>query len=110
MNKSGIIGWGVYIPVYRIKAKDIASFWGYDEEYVNSIWIEEKAVGNIDEDSVTIGFRAAQYSIKRAGIDPRSIDAVYLGTESKPYAVKPGATIIAEALGVKPTHLVADLE
>ncbi|MEM1541070.1 MAG: hydroxymethylglutaryl-CoA synthase [Ignisphaera sp.] len=110
MNKSGIIGWGVYIPMYRIKAKDIASFWGYDEEYVNSIWIEEKAVGNVDEDSITIGFRAAQYSIKRAGIDPRSIDAVYLGTESKPYAVKPGATIIAEALGVKPAHLVADLE
>lgn len=110
MVKSGIIGWGVYVPVYRIKAIDIASFWGFDEEYIKSIWIEEKAVGNIDEDSITIGCAASRYAIERASIDPKEIDAVYLGTESKPYAVKPGATIIAEALGVKSSHLVADLE
>ena len=65
---------------------------------------------NIDEDTITIGFRAAKYAIQRAGIDPSEIDAVYVGTESKPYAVKPGATIIAEALGVNPKHQVADLE
>uniref|UniRef100_A0A7C2ZQ94 Hydroxymethylglutaryl-CoA synthase n=1 Tax=Ignisphaera aggregans TaxID=334771 RepID=A0A7C2ZQ94_9CREN len=108
--RSGIVGWGVYIPMFRVRAKDIAVFWGYDEGYVKGIWIEEKAVGNIDEDSVTIGYRAATNAVKRAGIDPRQIDAVYLGTESKPYAVKPGASIIAEALGVNPLHLVADLE
>ncbi|MEM1644513.1 MAG: hydroxymethylglutaryl-CoA synthase [Ignisphaera sp.] len=110
MGKSGIVGWGIYIPIYRIKATDIALFWGFDKAYVDGIWIEEKAVASVDEDSVTIGYRAALYAIKRAGINPSQIDAIYLGTESKPYAVKPGATIIAEALGIKPSHLVADLE
>jgi hydroxymethylglutaryl-CoA synthase len=108
--RSGIVGWGVYIPIYRIKAVDIANMWGYDKPYIDSIWIEEKAIANIDEDSVTMGYKASIYAIKRAGIDPSQIDAVYLGTESKPYAVKPGATIIAEALNVKPSHMVADLE
>ena len=41
---------------------------------------------------------------------PEDIEAVYFGTESKPYAVKPSATIIAEALGISPKTLAADLE
>jgi hydroxymethylglutaryl-CoA synthase len=110
MHGGGIVGWGVYIPVYRVKAIDIATMWGYDKPYVDSLWIEEKAVANIDEDSVTMGYKAALYAIKRAHIEPSQIDAIYLGTESKPYAVKPGATIIAEVLNIKPSHMVADLE
>ena len=107
---SGIIGWGVYIPKYRINVGEIAKIWGFDLETPKSIWVEEKSIGNIDEDSVTIGYQASLNAIKRAGIEPREIDAIYLGTESKPYAVKPGATIIAEALGITPIHQVADLE
>jgi len=109
-HRCGIVGWGVYIPRYRIKAEEIARLWGFNEEATKGIWIEEKSVADIDEDSVTIGYRASLYAVKRAGIDPTNIDAVYLGTESKPYAVKPGATIIAEALGISPRHQVADLE
>jgi len=109
-QNAGIVGWGVYIPKYRVRAEEIAKLWGFDLNAPRSIWIEEKAVAGVDEDTITIGFRAAKYAIQRAGIDPSEIDAVYVGTESKPYAVKPGATIIAEALGVNPKHQVADLE
>ncbi len=109
-SKSGIVGWGVYIPRYRIRADDIVKMWGFDEESAKGIWIEEKAVGNIDEDAVTIGYMASLYALKRAGVSPLEIDAVYLGTESKPYAVKPGSSIIAEALGIKHEKAVADLE
>ncbi|MCS7112132.1 MAG: hydroxymethylglutaryl-CoA synthase [Ignisphaera sp.] len=109
-SSSGIIGWGVYLPRYRISIDNIAGIWGYDLDTPKGIWVEEKSVGNIDEDSITLGYQASLNAIRRANIDPRDIDAVYLGTESKPYAVKPGATIIAEALGIKPSHQVADLE
>ncbi|MCX8168193.1 MAG: hydroxymethylglutaryl-CoA synthase [Ignisphaera sp.] len=109
-SSSGIIGWGVYLPRYRISIDNIARIWGYDLDTPKGIWVEEKSVGNIDEDSITLGYQASLNAIRRANIDPRDIDAVYLGTESKPYAVKPGATIIAEALGIKPSHQVADLE
>lgn len=106
----GIVGWGVYIPPYRLRASEIASVWGFTESVPRSIWIEEKAVGGIDEDAVTIGYRAAKYALARGGVDPSEVDAVFVGSESKPYAVKPSATIIAEALGIQPKRLTSDLE
>jgi len=108
--RAGILGWGAYVPLYRLRASEIARIWGYDEATVRALWIEEKAVGAIDEDTVTIGWEASRYAIARAEIDPREIGAVFVGTESKPYAVKPSATIIAEALGIPPSKMSSDLE
>lgn len=107
---AGIVGWGAYIPIYRLRVSEIASMWGYDESIPKSLWIEEKSVGGVDEDTITIGWEASRYAIMRAGIDPREIGAVFVGTESKPYAVKPSATVIAEALGIPPSKLSSDLE
>lgn len=108
--KAGIVGWGAYIPPYRIKAEEIGGLWGFDPFTAKIIWIEEKAVGNIDEDTITIGWRASKYAIQRAGVDPSEIEAVFVGTESKPYSVKPSATVIADALGIPPAKLTSDLE
>ncbi len=109
-SSAGIVGWGVYIPKYRIRVEDIAKTWGFSLETVKGLGMHEKAVEGPDEDTITIGFTAAKYALARAGIDPSEVDAVYVGTESKPYAVKPSATVIAEALGINPKHQVADLE
>ncbi len=101
----GIVGYGAYIPMYRIKAKEIARIWN-----VVQVPIEEKSVIGLDEDSITMAVEAAKNALKRANIDPRDIGSVRLGTESKPYAVKPSATIVAEVLGITPNTLAADLE
>lgn len=106
----GIVGWGAYIPVYRIKAKEIARQWGFDDRVTDSIWIEEKAVAGADEDTVTMGWYAARSALLRAGVNPGDIGAVFVGTESKPYAVKPSSTIIADALGISAKKLSTDLE
>ncbi len=103
-GKVGIVGWGVYVPIWRVKAIEIARMWGFPEELTKSLWIEEKAIAGEDEDTVTMGWYAAKVAIERGGIDPNEVGAVFVGTESKPYAVKPSATIIADALidtGVK---------
>ncbi len=107
---AGIMGWGAYIPLYRLRASEIARAWGYHDSVAKSLWIEEKAVGSVDEDTITIGWEASRYALARAKIDPGEIGAVFVGTESKPYAVKPSATIIAEALGIPPQKLSSDLE
>ena len=108
---SGIVGYGVYIPIYRIKTADIARVWGEDTDRIESgLGIIEKAVGGIDEDTVTIGVEAARNAMARAGIDPQKLGAMYVGSESHPYAVKPSATIVAEALGATPNLTAADLE
>jgi len=109
-KKVGIIGWGAYIPRYRIPLKEIARIWGFSEETPQTLNVIEKAVAGPDEDAVTMGWEAAKNALQRAGIDPREIGAVWFGTESKPYAVKPSATIIAEALGITPTTMATDLE
>jgi hydroxymethylglutaryl-CoA synthase len=104
-NKVGIVGYGAYIPMNRLKAEEINRVWGG-----SGTPIEEKAVVSMDEDTVTIAVECARYAVRRAGIDPREIGAVYVGTESKPYAVKPCGTIVAEAIGATPNVTAADYE
>jgi len=106
-KEAGIIGYGAYIPMYRIKASEIGKIWGNHNGHLP---VMEKAVAGIDEDLVTISVEAAKYAIRRAKIDPKEIGAVYIGTESKPYAVKPSGTIVAEAIGATPHVVTADFE
>lgn len=107
----GIIGWGAYIPQYRIKVNTIAQVWGAQtERYTEGLGIEEKAVAGPDEDTITIAIEAAQNALKRAQIEPKEIGAVLSGSESPPYAVKPTGCTVAEVIGATPNILAADLE
>jgi len=109
-EKTGIVGWGSYIPRWRLPLAEIARIWGFNPKEPEELNVLEKSVAGIDEDSITMGWEAARNALKRAGINPREIGAVWFGTESKPYAVKPSATIIAEALGITPDTMATDLE
>jgi len=107
----GIVGYGAYVPCYRIKAEEIARQWGQDPEAIKKgLLLEEKTVPGLDEDTITISVEAARYALQRAGVDPREIGAVYIGSESHPYAVKPSGTVLIDALGIGPEVHVADYE
>ena len=47
---------------------------------------------------------------QEAGSSPSRIGAVYTGSESHPYAVKPTSTIVAQAIGATPEMTAADFE
>ena len=107
----GIIGYGAYIPRHRIKVEEIAKVWGADApSYKKGLLLEEKSVPAPDQDTITMSVEASKSALKRAGINPRDIGAVYIGSESHPYAVKPSGTVLAEALGATPEVHTADLE
>ncbi|MDI6642468.1 MAG: hydroxymethylglutaryl-CoA synthase [Candidatus Hodarchaeaceae archaeon] len=107
----GIVGYGVYIPRYRIRVEEIAKVWGDDPERIkHGLLVEEKSVPGPDEDTATIAVEAARNAVKRAGINPQEIGAIYVGSESHPYAVKPTATIVAEAIDATPHLTAADYE
>lgn len=107
----GIVGYGAYIPRNRIKLETIAEVWGADAEaYKRGLMLYEKSVPSPDQDVITMTVESARYAVRRAGIDPRHIGAVYVGSESHPYAVKPTGTVVAEALGATPSVHVADFE
>jgi hydroxymethylglutaryl-CoA synthase len=72
--------------------------------------IKEKAVAGLDEDVTTMSIEAARNALLRARIDPRQIRAVWVGSESHPYAVKPTSTIVAESIGASPHIQAADWE
>jgi len=107
----GIVGYGSYVPSYRIKVEEIAKQWGKDPESVkNGLLVYEKTVPGIDEDTITISVQATKYAVQRARINPVEIGAVYIGSESHPYAVKPSGTVLIDALGIGPDVHVADFE
>lgn len=108
---AGIVGYGVYIPSYRIKVEEIARVWGDDPQAISrGLVVQEKSVPGPDEDTATISVEAARYAVKRSRVAPSKIGAVYVGSESHPYAVKPTATIVAEAVEATPVMTAADLE
>ena len=102
----GIVGYGSYIPRYRLPGSEIARIWTGG----GASPIREKAVAGLDEDVVTMAIEAARNAIACASIDPLRIRAVWVGSESHPYAVKPTSTIVAESIGASSNVLAADWE
>ncbi|MCP4428308.1 MAG: hydroxymethylglutaryl-CoA synthase [Chloroflexi bacterium] len=103
----GIVGYGAYVPRYRIPAKEISKMWTGG---VGGVPIQEKAVNGLDEDVITMSIEAARNALDRGQVDPRRIRAVWVGSESHPYAVKPSSATVAEAIGAVPNTQAADWE
>lgn len=93
----GILGYGAYVPRYRIKAEEYIKAWGS----FAAAGVMEKSVAGYDEDAVTMAIEAAQNALRCAQIDGAKLDAVYLATTSSPYAEKSVATTLAVALGAQ---------
>ncbi len=96
----GIIGYGAYVPRYRLPAAEVARVW--TGKAGGGLPVKEKAVAGLDEDVITMSIEAARNALHRAGIAPDALRAVWVGSESHPYAVKPSGTVVAEAIGAAP--------
>lgn len=105
LREVGIIGHGAYVPRFRLPGSEISRIW---TESNGRSPIREKAVPGNDEDTATMAVEAARNALARAQIDPKDLRAVWVGSESHPYAVKPTGTIVAEAIGATPLTLAAD--
>jgi len=109
---AGIVGYGAHLPRHRIKVEEIAKVWGADApSYRKGLMLKEKSVPPPDMDTITLSVEAAKNALKRAGdVNPVDIGAIYIGSESHPYAVKPSGTTVAEAIGATPDIHCADFE
>ncbi len=91
----GIVGYGVYIPRYRIKREEIAKTWGGRGK-------GENAVLNQNEDVVTMAIEASFNALEHAGLnDAKEVDAIYLSTDSSPNIEHSSIGIIAQTLGAR---------
>ena len=107
---SGIVSYGVYIPRFRIRVDEIARVWGDGADISEGLRVFEKSVPDLDEDAVTIAVEAARNALARGNVDPRRIGAIYVGSESHPYAVKPTGTIVGQAVCTSASYTTADFE
>ncbi|HLN50842.1 MAG: hydroxymethylglutaryl-CoA synthase [Thermoplasmata archaeon] len=109
--QAGIVSYGVYVPRYRITPAEIGRVWGTDGESMGEgLNVRRKSVPAPDEDTITISTEALRTALLRGAIDPQQIGALYVGSESHPYAVKPTATVVAQAVGATPYLTAADFE
>jgi hydroxymethylglutaryl-CoA synthase len=107
----GIYSYGVYIPRYRIKIPEIARIWGANaDDITKGLGVREKSVPDMDEDTATMAVEAARAALRRRAVDMEEVGAVYVGSESHPYAVKPTACTVGEAIGATPHMTAADYE
>lgn len=107
---TGIVSYGAYVPAYRIRSEEISRVWGHDPGTGQSLNVLEKSVPGPDEDVATMSVEAARQALARAGVGAARIGAIFVGSESHPYAVKPTGTMVAEALGAGPELMMADYE
>lgn len=126
-NKSvGIVAYGASLPTQAVLLSSIEKAQGRECGLAsNSLQVEQKTVPEIDEDTITLATTAAQQALERlASITkqkevvasgkksvPRSqVGALFIGSESHPYAVKPSGTVVAQALGLSSRLAMADLQ
>jgi len=103
----GIVGYGAYVPRYRLPGSEVARIW---TNGLGGSPVKEKAVAGLDEDVITMSVEAARNAVARAQIDATQLRAVWVGSESHPYSVKPTSTVVAESLGTTPSIQAADWE
>ena len=97
----GIVGFGSYVPNYRLPREVIAKEWGTPS--VGG----EKAVANHDEDSLTVAVNAALNCFPDPS--PVQLEALFFASTTPPYREKQTAATLAAVLDTGPTVRTVDV-
>lgn len=98
-NKLGITSLGAYLPYYYLEASTLGAAWGTRGR-------GKKAIGNSDEDSVTMAVEAAMDTFRY--VDREKIDGLHFVSTTLPYAEKSHATLISTVLDLQENIFTAD--
>lgn len=86
-GKPGIVGYGVYLPRFRIK-----------NEAKGVLGVAERTVPFADEDTTTFSVEAGKRALIHSAIDSRYVKKCFVGSESAPYAVNPSMSTVSQVL------------
>lgn len=113
MSKAvGIVSFGSALPEWCVPATEVAQA---HEGEVPGLGVQQKTVAEPDQDSLTLAVAAASQALWRLPHTAREyvraeIGAVWVGSESPVYAVKPAGTMLQAALGLSHQLATADLQ
>jgi hydroxymethylglutaryl-CoA synthase len=97
---TGITAFGAYIPFYRLAHKEIARAWG------GRAGEGERAVANVDEDSITMAVEAARDLL--AGREASDVDGLLFASTTSPYGEKQASALIATVADLRHDVRTAD--
>jgi 3-hydroxy-3-methylglutaryl CoA synthase len=97
---TGITSFGAYIPFYRLAHKEIARAWGA------RAGDGERAVANVDEDSITLAVEAVRDLLAERG--GREVDGLMFASTTSPYSEKQASALIATVVDLRHDVRTAD--
>jgi hydroxymethylglutaryl-CoA synthase len=97
---TGITSFGAYIPFYRLSHREIARAWG------GRAGEGERAVANVDEDSITMAVEAVRDLL--AGEEGSAVDGLWFASTTPPYLEKQASAVIAAAADLRHDIRTAD--
>ncbi len=106
----GIDSIGFHAPRYYVNLEELAKKRNVDpDKYRKGLLLKEMRLPEADEDIISIGLKAGYNALIRGDINPKEIDAIFVGTETITYAVKSVSNIFAQLLNVSPNCLTQDI-
>ncbi|MEE9377191.1 MAG: hydroxymethylglutaryl-CoA synthase [Candidatus Lokiarchaeia archaeon] len=106
----GIDSFGFHSPRHFVSLKELALARDIDpDKYSKGLLSKEMRVAEVDEDIISLGLKAGYSAILRGNINPKSIDALFAGTETEVYAAKSISNIFAEMLEISTNALTQDV-
>lgn len=106
----GIDSVGFYAPRFYLSLKDLAVTRNIDpDKYKKGLLTNEMRFPEVGEDIVSMSLKAGYNALLRGGINPKKIDAIFVGTETITYAVKSVSNILAQLLGISVNSLTQDV-
>ena len=106
----GIDSFGFHAPRHFVSLKELALKRNVDPaKYAKGLLSKEMRIPEADEDIISLGLKAGYSALLRGGIDPKSVDALFVGTETEVYAAKSISNIFAEMLEISPNAFTQDV-
>ncbi len=106
-NHSYFIKGANALPQQTISLSHLSKNQGWVSNPGQSLGVKEKTLPAEDEDSLTLAWQAATHVVR--GFE-KKIGALYFGSESPPYAVKPAVTLLTNFLNLDSSLFGANLE
>jgi len=95
-----ITGWGMYAPSRVMTNDDLTQLVDTTDEWIVSrTGIRERRIAADDETTTTLAVHAARDALAVAGLDPRELDLVIVGTCSPDYPLPATGVLVATELG-----------
>ncbi len=106
MNDFGILAFGAYVPRTRLQRKAMAAANGWFNPALRGLAKGERAIGNWDEDAITMGTEAARDCL--IGLDRASVSSVVLASTTLPFEDRQNSVVVVNALMLPPSVRTSD--